>query len=71
MTMIVLYTLTYVFFIFADLIPIYKSKDAKLFWIYSIMMAFSYVILVLISIGIKVPSPTPAIIKVVSSIFGI
>lgn len=71
MTIIVLYTVFYIWFIFIDLVPIYKNKQNKVLWIYSVMMAFSYVILMLIGLKVKIPSPTPLLEKIISSIFGL
>lgn len=71
MIMIILYSSLYILFIFIDLIPAYKNKQNKLFWIYSILLAFSYVILILISLDVKIPSPSPLIKKVVSTIFNL
>lgn len=59
------------FFIFVDLIPIYKSKNHKLFLVYATMLVISYTIRVLISIDIKIPSPANPIKKAVISIFNL
>ncbi len=70
-TLILLYTLAYIFFVFIDLIPLYQSKCWKLFWTYSILMTVSYIIIFLIVLEVKIPSPAVPIKKAVSAIFGL
>lgn len=59
------------FFIVFELIPIYKQKKWKVFWVYAILITFSYVIHILFTIGVKIPSPAVPIKKMVSFIFGL
>ena len=58
-------------FVIFDLIPIYKQKKWKVFWVYTILFAFSYVNHLLFTLGVKIPSPAVPIKKVVSFIFGL
>lgn len=69
MAIIIFYSLFYLTFIFIDLIPIYKNKQRKLFWIYLIMTVFSYTIIILIGVGVRIPSPALIIKNVITSIF--
>lgn len=71
MVMFILYTLLHILFIFVDFVPIYKNKKRKLLWVYSIMLTFSYVILILISVNIKIPSSASVIKKLITSIYPI
>lgn len=67
--MLIMCSSIYIFFVFVDLIPIYRSGKYKLFSVYTLMLTVSYVIRVLISIGIKIPSPVEPIKEIVISIF--
>ena len=64
-------SIIFVFFIIFDLLPIYHQKKWKVFWVYTILISFSYVIHILFTLGIKLPSPAIPIKKVVSFIFGL
>lgn len=67
---ITLNTIVFLLFIIFDLIPIFHKKKWKVFWVYTILISFSYVIHILLTIGVKIPSPADPIKKLVSSIFG-
>lgn len=71
MIMFMLYSPLYILFILIDLLPIYGSKNKKLLWVYSIIWLFSYIILILISINVKIPSPALAIEKLITWIYGL
>lgn len=71
MIMLMLYSPLYILFILIDLLPIYGSKNKKLLWVYSIIWLFSYIILILISINVKIPSPALAIEKLITWIYGL
>lgn len=71
MIMIIFYSFLYVLFIFVDLVPIYRDKKWKLFWVYSIITVVSYIMIILISVDVKIPSPAPIIKKAVTSIFNL
>lgn len=55
----------------ADLIPIYRSKQWGAFWAYSVIMAFALILIICISLDVKLPSPTSALRKSITVIFGI
>lgn len=59
-------------FIIFDLIPIYKRrKDLKVFWIYLIMILTAYIVHVLVTFDINVPSPADPLKKIVSYIWSL
>ena len=59
------------FFIIFDLLPIFHQKQWKAFWVYVILISFSYVVHILYLLDIKFPSPAVPIKKLVSYIFGL
>lgn len=71
MIMISFFSFLYVLFIFTDLVPIYRDKKWKLFYIYSIITAISYIMIILIGFDVNIPSPAPIIKKAVTSIFNL
>ncbi len=70
MGMLILYSLLYILFILVDIVPIYKDNKRKLLLVYSIMWLSSYIIFVLISANVKIPSPALAIEKLIALISG-
>jgi len=71
MLLFTLYSLFYLLFIFLELIPFYKEKKRKLFWVYCSLLSLSWILLLLISIGITIPSPAVFIKKIVTTIFNL
>lgn len=69
MTMIIICTAFYIFLIIFELIPIYRNKEWKLFWIYSIILLITYIVSVAYSLDIKLPSPADPIKNLVTFIF--
>lgn len=57
------------FLIVTDLVPIYKERHRKVFWIYTVLITISCVINVLFVLGIKVPSPAVPLQKLVKLIY--
>lgn len=68
---LVLVTIVLVIYIPADLIPVWRKKQWAVFWFYLVVMAFSVVLTVCISMKIILPSPVTAIEKVITAIVGI
>jgi hypothetical protein len=68
--MIIIMTLVYALFLGLDFIPVYRSKNRKLIWLYLSLLIFSYSITFLIGLGVKIPSPAPLIKKVITSLIG-
>lgn len=71
MALITIVTIFYSILIIFDLTPIYLNKQWKKFWIYSIMVAVSYVVQVLLILDIKLPTPADPIERMVVFIFGL
>ena len=69
--LIILCTIVFIFFIIFDLIPLFQQKKWKSCWIYIILFCVAYTIHLLFLLGIKVPSPSQPIQKIVSFIFGV
>lgn len=66
---LVMCTLFYILLVVFELIQIYRSKNKKLFWIYSIILIITYIIHILFIIGVKVPTPAEPIKNIISKIF--
>ena len=66
---LVMCTFFYILLVVFELVGIFKSKDKKLIWIYSIILVITYAIHILFIIGIKIPSPAEPIKNIITSIF--
>lgn len=66
---IALCTFFYIMLVVFELVQIYKDKDKKLFWIYSIILFITYIIHILFIIGIKIPTPSDPIKNIITGIF--
>lgn len=62
-------TLFYILLVVFELKQIYRSKDKKLFWIYSIILVITYTIHILYIIGVKIPTPAEPIKDIISRAF--
>lgn len=69
--LLVMITFAIAFFILVDIIPIYQNKQWKLFWVYSAMMVFVYVLSTLLGVGVKLPSPATPLRNAIATIFGV
>lgn len=69
MTMIIICTAVYIFLIAFELIPIYRNKEWKIFWVYSIILLITYIVTIAYSLDVRVPSPADPIKKIVTTIF--
>ncbi|MDD2180876.1 MAG: hypothetical protein PHW32_00725 [Bacilli bacterium] len=65
---LVIVIISYIFIIGFDYIPLIKSQNKKETIIYSTLLALSFVTLVLVVIGVKLPSPTKLIEYLLKSI---
>lgn len=70
MTILLLCTSVYVFFIILDIIPIIKSKQWKVFGIYAVLITTAYVLTVLNELGVKLPSPATPLKQIVTAVVG-
>lgn len=68
---IVIFSVIVTFFVIFDLIPIFQQKQFKAFWVYIILISFSYILSLLLVIDIKLPSPAEPLKKLVSLVFGL
>ncbi len=64
-------TIVCTIFILLDLVPIFREKKWRECWLYISVIAFVYMLTLLIALGIKIPSPVIPIKKAVSAIWGI
>lgn len=71
MVMFVMCSFFYALIILFDLVPIYKQKDKKVFWIYLSIITFTYLIHIMIILNIDVPSPAEPIKNVIINIFNV
>lgn len=63
--------LIYIFLIIIDFVPLLKSKNYKDITVYSFLITFSFIICLLMSLGIAVPNPVKPIEIVINKLFGI
>ncbi len=67
--MILIFSTIYALYIFLDLTPLYQQKKLKEFWVYLILLVISYTLCILIELGVKLPSPSAGIAKLVSLVW--
>nr|WP_255575531.1 hypothetical protein [Caproiciproducens faecalis] len=60
----------YFFLAVYDLIPLYKQKLWRDFWVTAILGTFSFTIAILLCLNVKIPSPEQPIRELITSIFG-
>ncbi|MDP4090519.1 MAG: hypothetical protein Q8930_14810 [Bacillota bacterium] len=68
--MIILVMLGYVILGIYEFIPLYKQKQWPDFWVNAALGATSLIVAVLLSVGIRIPSPEAPIREMIISIFG-
>lgn len=68
--MLIICTLLYLLLAANDMVPMVKSKQWKVFVLYSALILFAYVLTVLQDSGVKLPSPSDPIKQLVISIVG-
>lgn len=66
----VLVILGYIIIGFIEIVPLYKKKQKKELILYSITFTIAFVMSVLLSLGVKIPSPAKPIEKIVLTILG-
>lgn len=71
MVFITITTILCIIFICIDIIPIYRNKQWMEFWIYLPLIAATYALVVILALGIKIPSPAGPLKKIVSLIWGL
>jgi hypothetical protein len=70
MIIITLYSMVYIYYIFTDLIPLYRDKKIKLFWFNTSLFLISYIISILIVLNVALPTPAVPIKNIVTAILG-
>jgi hypothetical protein len=68
MAMISIYTFIYLFFVIFDLMPIKQNKYNKLFVFNLIILTMAFLLVVLVGLEYKLPSPSDLIENIVRSI---
>ena len=71
MTLTLICTVIFIYFIFNDLIPVYQKEEKKVAWTYMVLFVMSYVLHILITFEVKLPSPAAPLRKLVMTVFGI
>ncbi len=66
MILFIIFTAIYTLVILLDLKSVLKLKKRKVFLIYSLILAVSYTIQTLLVFGVNIPSPTNAIMNLLS-----
>ena len=68
--MFVLAIIGYAFLAIYEFIPLYKQKLWHDFWANTVLGIFSFTIIMLLCLGVKIPSPVEPIRDLITSIFG-
>lgn len=68
--MLVLVIVAYALLAFYDALPLYKNKYWPDFWANMVIGTFSFIMAILFSLNVKIPSPVKPIGKFIISIFG-
>ncbi|MBF8984066.1 hypothetical protein IZY60_11005 [Lutibacter sp. B2] len=66
----VLVILGYIIIGFIEMVPLYKKKQKKELVLYSVTFTIAFGMSLLISVGVKIPSPAEPIKKIVLVILG-
>jgi hypothetical protein len=68
--MILLIVAVYALLAVYEFIPLYKQKLWKDFWSNAVLWTLSFTAAILLSLNIKIPSPSPFIKNMIGSIMG-
>lgn len=68
--MFVLVLIAYTILVIFEFIPLYKQKLWRDFWVNIVLLIFSFSIAMLLSFGVKIPSPANPIKDAITSIIG-
>lgn len=69
--MVIMFLSVAAYYVFTDLIPIYKEKQWKTFWIYSVVLILTILTAILAGADVIKPSPSVAVKKIIYSILGL
>lgn len=67
--MLALVVLVYGLIVLLDIVPIYKDKPKKDFWVSTSLLTVSFIITVLLSFGINIPSPAGPLKQLINMIY--
>ena len=68
--MLILVIIGYIILAIYELIPLYKRKLWNDFRTNAVLWIFSFIIIMLLCLGVKIPSPEKPIRELITSIFG-
>jgi hypothetical protein len=68
--MFILVIIAYALLALFEFIPLYKQKLWRDFWVNAALSLFSFVVVLLLSFDVKIPSPAGPIREFITSIFG-
>lgn len=68
--MFVLVILVYIIIGVIEIIPMVKKNQKKEIILYSVILMIAFIISLLLSIGVEIPSPAKAIEKIVLTVLG-
>lgn len=68
MVMMIMFLSAAAYYILSDLVPIYKEKQWKLFWIYTILISLDFLMVLLMTMNVPLPSPSLPVKKIIGSI---
>lgn len=71
MAMIITFLFFSSLYILWELMPIYKQKQWKVFWIYTIILLLDFILVILTALDAPLPNPSFPVKKIVLSIFGL
>lgn len=67
--MVALVIIVYGLIVLLDTVPIYKEKPRKDFWVSTSLLAISFIVSVLLSFGMDIPSPAGPIKQLINMIY--
>lgn len=68
--MFIIIILIYAILASYEMIPLYKQKLSKDFWVNTVLTSTSLLIAILMSLNVKIPSPAKPIEKIISFFIG-
>lgn len=71
MIMITIFLFAFTLYIFGELVPLFKQKQWKVFWISTIILLLDLTLVLLTALGIPVPSPSFPVKRIVFSFFSL
>lgn len=69
--MIFIVLIGYALIVFLDIIPTYKDGTRKEFWVSTGILSVSFVLFILLSFEVQIPSPADPLEQLITTIFGL